>query len=56
MSRSDRSTEQQDRSTRRNDAEAGSSSSDAEARARRLEEIRQSILEEWRWRDPERED
>lgn len=56
MSPREKPTERKDCSSRANEVErtGKSSISEAEARAQRLEQIRQSVIEEWRWRDPER--
>ena len=56
MSATETRADEKDRSTRANDARtaAPDQTRDAEARTRRLEEIRQAVVEEWRWRDPER--
>ena len=51
----EKSAQKEDRSVPTNKAEGNKESMrNAEARARRMEEIRRSVLEEWRWRDPER--
>ena len=57
MSATETRADEKDRSARANDAQvvALEQARDAEARARRLEEIRRAVVEEWRWRDPERE-
>jgi hypothetical protein len=57
MSATETRADGKDRSADANDTRALSveQTRDAEARARRLEEIRRAVVEEWRWRDPERE-
>ena len=57
MGKRQTSAERDDRGVRRDEAKvaAGEPTPEAEERARRLEEIRLSVVEEWRWRESGRD-